>query len=54
MPMRMSSSIDSTGFSARAVRAPLTIGEALRTYLAILFGVSVSLLAFYYLFPYSP
>lgn len=50
--MRMTTS--STFMSTRyynETRHPLSLGEALRIYFSILFGVAVSLMAFYYLFP---
>ena len=39
------------GYQARGNHEPLTIVEAIKTYLAILFGVGLSLVAFYHLTP---
>jgi hypothetical protein len=49
--MRVSSPAFLSGSLVREQRQPLTLTEALRTYFVILFGVAVSVLAFYYLFP---
>lgn len=51
MAMRMSSSPFSPG--SYKMRRPINFFEAVRLYFTILFGVAVSMLAFYYLFPHS-
>lgn len=51
--MKMLHSNISPSYSARFRNEPLTLAEAVKTYLAILFGVGLSMMAFYYLLPSS-
>lgn len=48
--MRITSPTFTPG-QARLHHEPLTLRESVRIYFTILFGVAVSLLSFYYLFP---
>jgi hypothetical protein len=48
--MRLMHTAYSTTYNpARLAQDPFTLGEALRVYFTILFGVAVCVLAFYYL-----
>jgi hypothetical protein len=51
--MKMLHNHFSPGYHTHFQQEPLTLAEAVKTYLVILFGVGFSMMAFYYLVPSS-